>query len=123
MRKLMNRTLLSQCVLVALASFSSCVSAASSTPCVGDDTSQTCGLRAAESVGDISVYQQDNGVANAVMADPTSGSIFMNGHFNTGETQSLTVNGTDMTGSYIQVFKEAMAGRQISPSPTARKWI
>lgn len=102
MRKLMNRTLLSQCVLVALASFSSCVSAASNTPCVGDATSQTCGLRAAKSMGDISVYQQDNGVANAVMADPTSGSIFMNGHFNTGETQSLTVNGTDMTGSYIQ---------------------
>lgn len=102
MRKLMNRTLLSQCVFVALASFSTCATAAATTPCADGDTSHTCGLRAATAPGGMAVYQQDQGVTNAVMADPTSGSIFMNGHFDADETQSLTVSGTNMTGSYVQ---------------------
>lgn len=108
MRKLMNRTVLSQCVLVALASFSTHALASTNSTCTEGNTSQTCGLRAATASG-INVYQQDTGVTNAVMADPTSGSIFMNGHKNAGETQSLTVNGTNMTGSYIQGSKGGTA--------------
>ncbi|WP_436859131.1 autotransporter domain-containing protein [Citrobacter tructae] len=99
MRKLMNRTLLSQCVLVALASFSTYASASDVTACADANTSLTCGLTPTTSDG-IDIYHQYE--TDAVMADPTAGSIFMDAHNDDGLTQSLTVNGTNMTNSYIQ---------------------
>lgn len=118
MRKIMNRTLLSQCVFVALASFSAYASAATNTPCADGNTSQTCGLRAATTTDGINVYQQDTGVSNAVMADPTSGSIFMNGHTGADDTQSLIVSGTNMTGSYIQGSKGGTANITVTNGAT-----
>lgn len=98
MRKLMNRTLLSQCVLVALTSFGAQATMTAATPCKDGVTTQTCGL---STYTDGSFYQNP-GVTNAIMADATATNIFMDGHRKTGDVQSLTVSGTDMSGHYIQ---------------------
>lgn len=98
MRKLMNRTLLSQCVLVALTSFGAQANVTPATPCQPDVTSQTCGLT---KYVDNSFYE-DPGVTNAIMADTTANNIFMDGSRESGDIQSLTVSGTDMSGHYIQ---------------------
>ncbi|EMZ5623801.1 autotransporter domain-containing protein [Enterobacter roggenkampii] len=98
MRKLMNRTLLSQCVLVALTSFGAQANVTPATPCQPGVTSQTCGLT---KYVDNSFYE-DPGVTNAIMADTTANNIFMDGSRESGDTQSLTVSGTDMSGHYIQ---------------------
>lgn len=98
MRKLMNRTLLSQCLLVALTSFGAQANVTPATPCQPGVTSQTCGLT---KYVDNSFYE-DPGVTNAIMADTTANNIFMDGSRESGDTQSLTVSGTDMSGHYIQ---------------------
>lgn len=98
MRKLMNRTLLLQCVLVALTSFGAQANVTPATPCQSGVTSQTCGLT---KYVDNSFYE-DPGVTNAIMADTTANNIFMDGSRESGDTQSLTVSGTDMSGHYIQ---------------------
>ncbi|KYQ77535.1 hypothetical protein AX755_15075 [Enterobacter sp. SENG-6] len=41
-------------------------------------------------------------MTNAIMADTTANNIFMDGSRESGDTQSLTVSGTDMSGHYIQ---------------------
>jgi len=98
MRKLMNRTVLSQCVLMALTSFAAQAAVTPATSCQNGVTTQTCGL---SKYTDGSFYQ-NTGIANAVMADATGTNIFMDGHRQSGDTQSLTVSGTDMSGYYIQ---------------------
>lgn len=86
MRKFMNRTLLSQCVLMALTSFGTQAAMTTATPCEDGVTMQTCGLT---KYTDDSFYQNP-GVTNAVMADATANNIFMDGHRGDGDTQSLT---------------------------------
>jgi len=101
MRKLMKKTLISQCVLLALASFGTQAAAkpaGSATACQNGSTSQTCGLTKYTDNN----YYQDKGVTNAVMADATSTNIYMDGARKSGDTQSLTVSGTNMNGHYIQ---------------------
>ena len=80
MRKLMNRTLLSQCVLVALTSFGARANVTPATPCQPGVTSQTCGLT---KYVDNSFYE-DPGVTNAIMADTTANNIFMDGSRESG---------------------------------------
>lgn len=101
MRKLTNLTLLSQSIVMALASFSAhaSITPAASTPdCKDGATTQTCGL----SIYDHGNYFEDPGVTNAVMANATATNIYMDGHRKEGDTQTLTVSGTDMSGHYIQ---------------------
>jgi len=98
MRKLMNRTVLSQCVLMALTSFAAQAAVTPATSCQNGVTTQTCGL----SKDTDGSFYQNTGIANAVMADATGTNIFMDGHRQSGDTQSLTVSGTDMSGYYIQ---------------------
>jgi hypothetical protein len=94
----MRLTLLSQCVLLALTSFSAQASKTPATPCQTGDSTQTCGLSKYTDDN----YYQDPGVTNAVMADKTATNIYMDGHRTANDTQTLTVSGTDMTGHYIQ---------------------
>ncbi|MFY9995927.1 MAG: autotransporter domain-containing protein [Leclercia sp.] len=98
MRNLTKRTLLSQCVLLALTSFAAQADNTPATPCQSGDATQTCGLTTYK---DGSFYQNP-GVTDAVMADATATNIFMDGHRTADETQTLTVSGTDMSGHYIQ---------------------
>jgi hypothetical protein len=65
MRNSMRLTLLSQCVLLALTSFSAQASKTPATPCQTGDSTQTCGLSKYTDDN----YYQDPGVTNAVMAD------------------------------------------------------
>ncbi len=101
MRSSMKQTLLSQCVLLALASFGAQAARTPATPCQDGNAAQTCGLT---KYVDNSFYQ-DPGVTTAVMADKTARNIFMDGHREDGDTQTLTVSGTDMSGHYIQGSK------------------
>ncbi len=98
MRKLLKRSLLSQCVLMSLTSLSAFAANSVDTPCSNNGTAQTCGL----SQYNNGSYYQDKGVTDAVMADATSDNIYMDGARGEGDTQSLTVSGTDMSGRYIQ---------------------
>ncbi len=98
MRISMKRTLLSQCVLLALASFAAQAGETPATACQNGDTTQTCGLAEYK---DGSFYQ-DPGTTDAVMANETATNIYMDGHREAGDTQTLTVTGTDMSGHYIQ---------------------
>ncbi|URN98631.1 autotransporter outer membrane beta-barrel domain-containing protein [Leclercia adecarboxylata] len=94
----MKRTLLSQCVLLALASFAAQAGETPATPCQNGDTTQTCGLKEYKDGN----FYQDPGVTDAVMANETATNIYMDGHREAGDTQTLTVSGTDMSGYYIQ---------------------
>jgi len=98
MRISMKRTLLSQCVLLSLASFAAQAGATDAPACQNGDTTQTCGL---SEYKDGSFYQ-DPGVTDAVMANETASNIYMDGHREAGDTQTLTVTGSDMSGHYIQ---------------------
>lgn len=98
MRISMKRTLLSQCVLLALASFAAQAGETPATPCQNGDTTQTCGLKEYKDGN----FYQDPGVTDAVMANETATNIYMDGHREAGDTQTLTVSGTDMSGYYIQ---------------------
>ncbi|MDU3302208.1 MAG: autotransporter domain-containing protein, partial [Enterobacter ludwigii] len=115
MRKFMNRTLLSQCVLMALTSFGTQAAMTAATPCEDGVTTQTCGLT---KYTDDSFYQNP-GVTNAVMADATANNIFMDGHRGDGDTQSLTVSGTDMSGHYIQGSNGGTANITLNNGATA----
>lgn len=115
MRKFMNRTLLSQCVLMALTSFGTQAAMTTATPCEDGVTTQTCGLT---KYTDDSFYQNP-GVTNAVMADATANNIFMDGHRGDGDTQSLTVSGTDMSGHYIQGSNGGTANITLNNGATA----
>lgn len=99
MRHSLKRTVLSQCVLLALTSFAAQAQAGAATPCQNGDTTKTCGLSFYDNTG---YYYQDKGVDNAVMADKTATDIYMDGHRSPTDSQTLTVSGTDMTGYYIQ---------------------
>ncbi len=99
MRHSVKRTVLSQCVLLALTSFAAQAQAGTATPCQNGDTTKTCGLSFYDNTG---YYYQDKGVDNAVMADKTATDIYMDGHRSPTDSQTLTVSGTDMTGYYIQ---------------------
>ncbi|MEH3438741.1 autotransporter domain-containing protein [Enterobacter roggenkampii] len=83
---------------MALTSFGAQANVTPATPCQPGVTSQTCGLT---KYVDNSFYE-DPGVTNAIMADTTANNIFMDGSRESGDTQSLTVSGTDMSGHYIQ---------------------
>ncbi|HDS6852214.1 TPA: autotransporter domain-containing protein [Enterobacter cancerogenus] len=104
MRNSMKRTLISQCILLALTSFSVSAKTApvspdvQATPCQSGNNSQTCGLTKYTDDN----YYQDASATNAVMADATATNIYMDGHRTSGDTQSLTVSGTNMSGHYIQ---------------------
>lgn len=104
MRNSMKRTLISQCILLALTSFGVSAKAAPvsdivpATPCQSGNNSQTCGLTKYTDGN----YYQDASATNAVMADATATNIYMDGHRKSGDTQSLTVSGTNMSGHYIQ---------------------
>lgn len=98
MRISMKRTLLSQCVLLSLASFAAQAGETPATPCQNGETTQTCGLTEYEDGN----FYQDPGVTDAVMANETATNIYMDGHRKSGDTQTLTVTGTDMSGYYIQ---------------------
>lgn len=98
MRISMKRTLLSQCVLLSLASFAAQAGETPATPCQNGDTTQTCGLKEYKDGN----FYQDPGVTDAVMANETATNIYMDGHREAGDTQTLTVSGTDMSGYYIQ---------------------
>lgn len=98
MRKLLKRSLLSQCVLMSLTSLSAFATKSTDTPCSNSGTAQTCGLSQYNNWS----YYQDKGVTDAVMADAMSDNIYMDGARGEGDTQLLTVSGTDMSGHYIQ---------------------
>jgi len=98
MRQSLTRTLLSQCVLMALTSISAHAANPANTPCVNGSAAQTCGL----SQYNNGSYYQAKGVTDAVMADATSANIYMDGVRSHGDTQSLIVSGTNMSGNYIQ---------------------
>jgi len=98
MRHSVKRTVLSQCVLLALTSFAAQAQAGTATPCQNGDTTQTCGL----SHYDDGNYYQDKGATNAVMADKTATDIYMDGHRSPTDSQTLTVSGTDMTGGHAK---------------------
>ncbi|MCB5948741.1 autotransporter domain-containing protein [Enterobacter sp. TCD1-1] len=83
---------------MALTSFGAQAAVTPATPCQPGVTSQTCGL---SKYKDNSFYE-DPGVTNAIMADANANNIFMDGSRESGDTQSLTVSGTDMSGHYIQ---------------------
>lgn len=102
MRYTSRLSLLSHCILLSLTSFA--VQARTTTPsvpCAGGDITQTCGL----SVYTDNNFYQGSGDKDAVMAQATATNIYMDGNRSSGDTQSLIVNGTDMSGAYIQASK------------------
>jgi len=114
MRCSMKQTLLSQCVLLALASFGAQAAKTPATPCQDGGTAQTCGLT---KYVDNSFYQ-DPGVTTAVMADKTARNIFMDGAREDGDVQTLTVSGTDMSGHYIQGSKGGTVNINVTNNAT-----
>ncbi|MCI1897082.1 MAG: autotransporter domain-containing protein [Enterobacter sp.] len=115
MRNSVKRSILSQCILVALTSFGANAASTPATPCQTGSTSQTCGLT---KYTDNNNYQNP-GVTDAVMADATATNIFMDGQRQAGDTQSLTVSGTDMSGYYIQGSNGGSANITLNNNATA----
>ena len=113
MRNSVKRSILSQCILVALTSFGANAASTPATTCQTSRTSQTCGLK---KYTDNNNYQNP-GVTDAVMADATATNIFMDGQRQAGDTQSLTVSGTDMSGYYIQGSNGGTANITLNNKP------
>lgn len=113
MRNKTKLTLLSQCILISLTSFSG---AALADSCTGNDISQTCGLTPYQDGN----YYQDAGVTNAVITnDTTPADVFMDGQRGDNDTQSLVVNQTDLSGYYIQGSNGGTANITLENGSTA----
>lgn len=102
MRHSTRLTLLSQCILLSLTAVSGSALADRTDPCT-DTSSTTCGFQDKTSEGPNGtslIFVNNNG--SAVMSDAQNSDAIYLWDQTDGNTQSLTVNGTDMSGTYIQ---------------------
>lgn len=102
MRHSTRLTLLSQCILLSLTAVSGSALADRTDPCT-DTSSTTCGFQKDTSEGPNGtslIFVNNNG--SAVMSDAQNSDAIYLWDQTEGNTQSLTVNGTDMSGTYIQ---------------------
>lgn len=112
MRNTTRLTLLSQGILLSLASLSG---SAMADTCAGNDISQTCGLTTYTDGN----YYQNPGVENAVIANENSDSdVFMDGARGSDDTQSLVVNNSDMSGHYIEASNGGTANVTVKNGST-----
>lgn len=102
MRHTARLTLLSQCILLSLSAISGSALADQTDPCTGTSTT-TCGFQDKTSPGPNGtslIFVNNNG--SAIMSDAQNSNAIYLWDQTAGDTQSLTVNGTDMSGTYIQ---------------------
>lgn len=102
MRHTARLTLLSQCILLSLSAISGSALADQTDPCTGTSTT-TCGFQDTTSTGPNGtslIFVNNNG--SAIMSDAQDSNAIYLWDQTAGDTQSLTVNGTDMSGTYIQ---------------------
>ena len=103
MRHTARLTLLSQCILLSFTAISGSALASQTDPCTSTSTA-TCGFQTTTSPGpdnqSVVMFVNDNG--SAIMSDAQNSNALYLWDQTAGNTQSLTVNGTDMSGTYIQ---------------------
>lgn len=102
MRHTARLTLLSQCILLSLSAMSGSALAGQTDPCTSTSTT-TCGFQSTTSTGPNGtslIFVNNNG--SAIMSDTKNSNAIYLWDQTAGNTQSLTVNGTDMSGTFIQ---------------------
>ena len=102
MRHTARLTLLSQCILLSLSAMSGSALAGQNDPCTSTSTT-TCGFQSTTSTGPNGtslIFVNNNG--SAIMSDAQNSNAIYLWDQTAGNTQSLTVNGTDMSGTFIQ---------------------
>ncbi|MEB2419491.1 autotransporter domain-containing protein [Citrobacter sp. R-1.5.2] len=122
MRHKSRRTLLSQCIILSLTSISGYALADSSMASSGSDP-VVSGLTQYSTSG----YHYNSDTTDAVMTGGqsktniylTDNSRNSNGHRGDNDTQSLTVNGTNMDGYYIQAYDGGTANIILENGTTA----